>query len=90
MTEENQPVGLVIPAAFQGVALQAVASGIQSAMLDVATQLGTSVPALVQHCLELVHDQSVYAQHPRACRRILDRVQAGREARDGACVTGEG
>lgn len=74
----------MIPAAFQGVALQAVA---MQNPTPVAVQLGVSVPAMVQECLRLAQDPHVFMLHPRPCRTILDRVEQGREARSARSLT---
>lgn len=74
----------MIPAALVDLALQAVAAR-QSAM--VAVQLGVSTPAMVQECVRLARDPLVFAQHPRACRVILDRIEQGREARSARHLT---
>ena len=72
-----------IPTTFRGLALQAVAAHQE---MEVATQLGMSVPAMVQECLRLARDPHIFAQHPRACRAILDRVESGRAARSAAAL----
>ena len=74
----------MIPAAFVGVALQAVAA---RQATQVAVQLGVSVPAMVQECIRLASDPQVFAQHPRACRTILDRIDEGRAARSARSLT---
>ena len=72
------------PATFVGLALQAVAA---RQATEVAVQLGISTPAMVQECVRLARDPLVFAQHPRACRVILDRVEQGREARSARSLT---
>ena len=74
----------MIPAAFVGVALQAVAA---RQATPVAVQLGISVPAMVQECVRLARDPQVVAEHPRACRVILDRIDQGRAARSARSLT---
>ena len=73
-----------IPTTFRGLALHAVAAHQE---MEVATQLGMSVPAMVQECLRLARDPQVFAEHPRACRVILDRIDEGRTARSARSLT---
>ena len=74
----------MIPAAFVGVALQAVAA---RQATQVAVQLGVSGSAMVQECIRLARDPQVFAEHPRACRIILERIDDGRAARSARSLT---
>lgn len=67
-----------IPAAFVPVALAAVASRDRRLMLEVATQLGLSVPAMAQACLRLAREPQAVSANPRVCRVILSRVDRSR------------
>ena len=73
-----------IPPTLLGLALQAVAA---RQATGVAVQLGISTPAMVQECIRLARDPHVFAQHPRACRTILDRLDKGRETRSARSLT---
>ena len=74
----------LIPPTFLGLALQAVAA---RQATEVAVQLGISTPALVQECVRQARNPLVFAQHPRACRVILDRIDDGRNARSARPLT---
>ena len=42
---------------------------------------------MVQECVRLARDPQVFAEHPRACRVILDRIDEGRTARSARSLT---
>lgn len=69
---------LIIPDDRLGEVLDAVA---RRRADQVAHDLGVSVPALVQAALRAAGDPAAYVRHPQACRRILERQEAGRTQR---------
>ena len=69
---------ITIPDGRRGDALDDVA---HQRPAEIALVLGASAPALVQACVDLARRPDVYAQHPRACRVILERIERARAAR---------
>ena len=70
----------MIPAALVPAVLDAVARRDRPVLLATATDMGVSVPRLVQEAVRLAHDPRVYAANPRPCRVILERQEASRQA----------
>ena len=76
----------LIPPALLGAVLTAAGQRDPLILRRVAVDLGVSDTQLRQEALRLARDPQVVAAHPRACRAILAKVDAGRRARDASLL----